>query len=380
MSNTNTFTTTTTEGNSGSSSTTGRRRGLNWRLPEKLTLIEAYKEHMIVGNTASDTPDDRVTAWYAKFRLESGRLGYGHRSDQAIDEVWKRMSQAFKREHANRQATGGETPAHDELYEKMNEILGVLPTITPPYVITSVGQRVIDNRGVAAAAAGIAAADIAAADIAATAASARRPTDAADNQPPASRRRFNSPPPPAASTSNTTAPTPAAPAPTTPTPTATPTSAPTSAPTATANATPATPAPAPAPAPPFTAPTPTPTATATPAAPAPSFNIPPFNPTSLTSHGRNESYLTRLFQNVIERQSVLQDRYLQEMQNTMRNVMGAAQTASDSRSAGIAAGIAVAQAQQTQQAEQFRILAERRERQMEELMNIVRRQNPENNN
>ncbi|CAO3618556.1 unnamed protein product [Mucor hiemalis] len=78
MSNTNTFTTTTTEGNSGTS-TTRRRRGLNWRLPEKLTLIEAYKEQMIVGNTASTTPEDNVTAWYAKFRLESGRLGYGHR-------------------------------------------------------------------------------------------------------------------------------------------------------------------------------------------------------------------------------------------------------------------------------------------------------------
>ncbi|CAO3648692.1 unnamed protein product [Mucor hiemalis] len=58
-----------------------------------------YKEHMIVGNTASTTPEDNVTAWYAKFRPESGRLGYGHRDDQAIDEAWKRMQQAFKREH-----------------------------------------------------------------------------------------------------------------------------------------------------------------------------------------------------------------------------------------------------------------------------------------
>ncbi|CAO3631715.1 unnamed protein product [Mucor hiemalis] len=102
---------------------------------------------MIVGNTASTTPAEKEAAWYTKFRVKT------------IRDSWKRMQQAFKQE----QATGGETLVRYELYEKMDEIFGVLLTITPLYVITSVGQRVIDNRRVAPAAV------------------ARRPSDAAND-------------------------------------------------------------------------------------------------------------------------------------------------------------------------------------------------------
>jgi hypothetical protein len=124
---------------SASSGNRAASRGENWGGEETLLLIETYSRYFSLLN-AADTPNEKsllLSKLSEEFNGENRRNGRSVRVESALTRKWDKLSGEYRKKYRERNQTGQGTPEHDQVYEKMNEILGTLPTTNAPCRFTS---------------------------------------------------------------------------------------------------------------------------------------------------------------------------------------------------------------------------------------------------
>lgn len=139
-----------TSSNEASSSSGNRAatRGENWGGEETLLLIETYSRYFSLLN-ATDTPNEKsmlLNKLSEEFNSENRRNGRSARVESALIRKWEKLSSEYRKKYRERNQTGQGTPEHDQVYEKMNEILGTLPTTNAPCRFTSHSGVLTVNR------------------------------------------------------------------------------------------------------------------------------------------------------------------------------------------------------------------------------------------